>query len=828
MADQSTEVDKKHIACLGCRIRRRKCDGLKPICSGCVDLNIPVRLCVYHDARVGYKSDKAEKALEKLKRENKSLKNELQRLKRMSSVVVLSNDNETVKHPRRRSRYEPYLLPSDLSGKSLKNLLTGAIGESSGTHIHYGPISWYAIASTNEPLKNISAWFINTVKLEKERYDRSTADMRQYEKSTALMTIKELVIDHSLRIHPTDKDLLIQDLLVEIGNNLPSKELLTQLLAYYFHINSQRVVGFVYVDEEQFYDDYNKYLSFDSKGKVKILSSANNNGVPFIMLLLALLTFTGYSLSRTIEQQKEFQVDYMLMVEYLKTLLMATGLFKSPVSFSFFPSLCPVSLIALIHLAVFERCSPHGKRLQGIMGITDFLTSKQLVIYAKMLHLDKDIDIYYSSKSENYKKGLKSIWTCLIYHDISEGLETGIDLKIKPEELVQYEYDPSPYARSLVVLNRVLNQFNEKVVEITGFELTDYIEKKLVSQLDEFLSKDLTSAASDLQYFRACDFDDTSNAPKYVYLLQMAAIKLLFYSLSQSLYQFCAKMAEQYKGNWRRYELLAIKKGATLMQYLKDTMEATRRLILHENAKLFSLVSTLQVLFKPVTFSLRRCTLFAGDLSLRKSNQKYNFQVLHEMTNHPHKYAKSLMKASLPSKRYEIFSYTVQDLEDLEVEKDMDLMKQKLGHLFESRFLIFKLSRMIHMVAKALDNDKFNLNFVKLNYVFFYCSSASNLFLSLAYPQDGHQKNGTSTTRSHADINHQSNPTTSTSSLSSISTEFNFSHLFKTCIDTTSENFDFKTFFTGSTDLYQNEELDEFFKYLNLPLSDEYDNSNPF
>ncbi|ODQ57257.1 hypothetical protein WICANDRAFT_107577 [Wickerhamomyces anomalus NRRL Y-366-8] len=821
MVGQTLDTEsKKHIACLGCRIRRRKCDGLKPICSACVDLNIPVRLCVYHDARIGYKADKAEKTLEKIKEQNLKLKKELQKLKRSSSGNLVSTSFPT-RQARKRHQNDPYLL--HLPNKAhKKNPLTATTVESSGSFVHYGPISWYAIASTNETLKNISGWFVNVIKMEKERYDRTRSSQRHYgEGNPKLKALTQSLVETSLDIRQHDTHLILQQLLVEISMDLPPKDTLDKLLAYYFHVNSQRTVGFVYVDEGQFYEHYKIYLQFDSKGTTSLFYNGDQDCLLFVMLLLAALAYTGFFASRSIiDNVPDVQINHILMIEYLEALIAASGSHRVPGSSSFMPYLCPEYLIVLIHLGVFERCTPLGRRLQGPMGIGDSLASKQAISCAKVLNLDKDIDLYYPDKSENYKRGLKSIWTCLVYYDLSEALDTGIDLKIKPEDLVMYEYDTSPYVRSLVVLNKVLNQFNEKAVEISGLELTDYIEKQLVSQLDKFLSNDLPSGASDLQYLRSFDFDDIAGSSKYVSTLQMAAIKMLFYSLSQSLYQFCTKMAEQNNGNWRRYELLAIKKGSTLMQYLKDTIEAVRRLILHDNAKYFSLIPTLQIVGKQVTFSLRRCTLFGGHLALRNSNQRYNYQVLNELVNDPQKYAKSLMKSTVPSKRYEIFSYNMQDLEDLEIEKDLNLMKQKLSHLFESKFLIFKLSRMIQMVAKALDNDKFNLNFVKLNYVFFYCSSASNLFLSLAYPPEDNTKLMLIPINSdpqHIDGSAEDVP----------APEFNFNDLFKSCIDTTSDNFDFKSFFTGSTDLYQKNEFDEFFQSLDAPGTDSLNDKLP-
>lgn len=133
---------------------------------------------------------------------------------------------------------------------------------------------------------------------------------------------------------------------------------------------------------------------------------------------------------------------------------------------------------------------------------------------------------------------------------------------------------------------------------------------------------------------------------------------------------------------------------------------------------------------------------------------------------------------------------------------------------------------------KSLENKKYNLNFLRLDYIFFYGLTASNLFLALAFSSDeikdnakvagkipdAHDDNG-----NNIETEHQTEI-----SDASRNNDFDFNDLFERAIDTNSERFDFKSFFTTSNDLYQHEDIEQFLENLTMPLSDYYSNNSPF
>lgn len=798
-------MEEKHVACLCCRIRRRKCDASKPVCSGCSDLNIPPDLCVYHDARVGYKANKSRKTLQKLKNENNRLKKELEFLKAKQSTSQVNLQPK--KFDNSINDTLPYYMSAN--GRLKKNPLLCLTGETYGTPTHYGPISWVSLISNNAPLKHISLWFMNVIKMEKDKYDSRNFMNNNVEKDTILKKIRKSIDDNLFGL-PAPRPLdLLNRLLFEIGDLLPSKAVFDQILPLYFHLSDQKMIGFVCVDPEHFYEQFNQYVLLDSKGKLSFVIDQDFTCVPFVSLLLSLLGVIDLFLTSNKPDARTQKPGppQELLYDYFEALILADHLNRGKPS-SIIDLSTPEILQSLVHWAVFDRHVPQGRRQQGLVGISDLLATKQLITYARLLNLDKDLTVYYPDKTESYRRSLTSIWIFLAYIDFAEGLETGISLKIKPEELELYINDHEPYVKTVVIMHRVLNEFNTKAVEITGQDMINLIMRHLMPQLDHILGSVLTSTASDLQYFTTCDFNNIANAPTYARKLRMSTIKLLAYSLSESLLEFGAKFSAQHGFDSTYFEMLAIKRGAAGMKYLELTVHAVKRLIEHKNSQEFSLMPALRVMNRMFMNCARRSVFHVGDLVIRNSDAQYTYQVLQDLLSDTSKYEKSYMEAILPGQRYEIFTYDMSELEDLSYERDINQMRQRLGHLFTHKFLIFRLCRLLLLVGKVLDHEKLNFSFVKLNYVFFYSMTVANLLFSLAFPPDD---------RNPYNLPTLSDPESLSNNAAFIATsqepqDFNFNEMFQKFIDTTSQEFDLKSFFTGYTDLYELDDFDRFFQ----------------
>lgn len=812
--------ERKHTACLGCRIRRRKCDNVKPICSGCQEINIPADLCLYHGARVGFKVNGSKKTLEKLRDKKTQLLKEQAALTRVGQ---------------RRSQYqasEAYYLPSYHNNQFKKNPLMCTMGDVSGTLTHYGPISWFALISVQEPLKKLSTWFINVMKFEKDRYNKSKFE-KKVEEDNVLRTLNKLLIEFSLGcMEIPDKYSLLNQILSVIVSKLPIQSVSEELLKFYFHLNQQRAVGFVYLDMDSFYEKLEKYISFDDQGKAHLTMSLpkDQDGLSFIMLYLSMLTYQAFFAS-TLNTSSYPQVNHLQMLEYLETLLLASEVLQSDESFGISPFLDPETLLAIIHVCVFQRCTPHGNISRGIIGGNDVLIVRQLIVYARILRLDEDIDVAYQTKTPEYRKSLKSIWYCLMYFDISEGLETGIPLKIKPKELERYKNE-NLYIRSMIVINDVLNQFNDNVLMVDKLKLIDWIQNTLAPQLDNFLKKEFPSAEEHIEYLEKFDFDNINDSHKYVWHLQMAAIRILIYSTSASFYHFCATVTDQVGVESKKFRYIAMKRMGALVVFIRNVLNAAKILSEHKNSSYFSLVSSLLVISRQMTFALRRVSIYIGGMVVRNYDQQYSLQFLSTLMNDSDRYAKTLLDTLIKTSDYHSFSFSLDSLENFEIEKNFDELDKFYFRLDDYKFLAFENCRILQQMMKSLENKKYNLNFLRLDYIFFYGLTASNLFLALAFSSDeikdnakvagkipdAHDDNG-----NNIETEHQTEI-----SDASRNNDFDFNDLFERAIDTNSERFDFKSFFTTSNDLYQHEDIEQFLENLTMPLSDYYSNNSPF
>lgn len=832
---------EKHIACLGCRIRRRKCDNVSPICSGCLEISVPANLCIYHEARVGFKVHGSQKTLDKLRDINKQLTEQHNALQNF----VNNNGGAATQEPKNT-------LPQVSKDQTFfKNPLMRTMGNVSDSLTHYGPISWFALISAQKPLMNISNWLINVIKFEKDKHNKANYE-KKVKEDDKLKIITDHLLTHWLgESEIADKAGFVNMLLKNIAGLLPNKALSDTIVKFYSHLNGQRAVGFIYVDEETFMAKFNKYLSFDEQGNphVNVEMPNDREGLSFIMFYLSILTFLGFYASRLYKSLVP-QLNHFHMLEYLETLLLASEILETDEAYSITGHVDVDTLTAMIHVLVFEKILPHGRHRQGIMGGDDALVVKHLIIYARLLKLDKPLHIAYPETSDNYKKSLKSIWICLAYFEVSECLETGIAPKIKSEDLKIYKNDESLYIRSVVFLNDVMNQFNEKVSSMNKLELVDWIHKNLIKRVDNFIKEEFLPASEHIAFLKNFDFEEISKSKEYVYYLQMSSIRTLTYSVSASLFQFCAVISDQLSTNDNIFELLAIKRTAILAQFNRDLFAAIQIVMNHKNSSHFSVISSLMVLERQVTFGLRRAALFLGGIVLKNYDPQYTIQFFGNILNDSNRCAQTLMNTIVRTSDFNTRDFTLDELEDFEVEKDQSKMEKQFANLFDHKYLVFQACRLLHQMVQSMENIKYNLNFIRLHYIFFYTLTMTNLFLALIYSYDEEltpvgqvkpnpeKSNPVKQKEPKSKLENKNNPlkpTSSTASTSSStsarndsSSEFDFNDLFERAIDTNSDKFDFKSFFTTSNNLYQQNDIEEFLENLTMPLADYYSNSSQF
>lgn len=120
------------------------------------------------------------------------------------------------------------------------------------------------------------------------------------------------------------------DLFKEIETSLPDYDLLVGLIKRYFAFNRQRKVGFLIIDEEDFFMNFNNCIDRDESGliKINVKLPGDEHKIPFVFLVMTMLTHMTFQVNQScgvsstynhmlIHEQSE--IFYYLALLVLKT-----------------------------------------------------------------------------------------------------------------------------------------------------------------------------------------------------------------------------------------------------------------------------------------------------------------------------------------------------------------------------------------------------------------------------------------------------------------------------------------------------------------------------
>jgi len=790
------------IACISCRLRRRKCDRKKPLCSGCKDLNIPAELCIFKDLRTKSKSNDKKVILDQVKTENRRLK----RVKFTLMSAMESRIDESIKLSSSKSQSNQtvkdetaeYSQIPDVEEPQRKNSVQKSKIE---LKPNFGSISWGSLMSAEPEMQALLVQIDTIIKMQKEQLislkkkfepplQKKNAITNTINKMTAVAMGAEVLDDYQV----------FQDLFDDIERNFPNYNTLKICLDHQFRLTPLDYTGFFAVDEEKYYEVLHRVVHFNPNGDPRINIKLPEQ-LDMIMDLAYIISYFIFMACH--RSQLDIQLNHNLFLDYSTALLQIHSLLGNILKKdnSFLPSHTPEELHTLLYITTFDRYTVHG-RYTPQTNLDNSLNSRQLTVMARTLHLNENIDVYYAGTSEIYRKSLKSTWFLLVLIDIMSSIEGGMPPKIKPHELIRYEDHYNPHVEALIVMNRVLNKFHSLNLDTLDdtLKFVQIVENDLVRDLKMLLKYEVRSPRQDIEYLQTFDFNDISQAGRFMVETSAISMKYNIYSMLQTLYFICFKKLETLDKDskeTKKFNILSTKYSTLIVSLTGELFFFYEKLISLPNSFEFAVIETLLAIFPHISLALRRVYICAG-ARIFKSLPISRASAVKRLFNGNNSANESAIMKELHLKQEFQISFEIEDLADYDVDEDANELIGRFSPLLDNRFFIFNFSQVMKQMSEALLQEKSKMTFLKSSHVFFYMLKLSGFFFNATFVGEDDVSTGN---QASMGINC---PKPEDESVS----EFNFKELFERAIDTNSENFDFKEFFNN--DVYQSTDIDEF------------------
>ncbi|ODQ57256.1 hypothetical protein WICANDRAFT_65513 [Wickerhamomyces anomalus NRRL Y-366-8] len=803
------------VACISCRLRRRKCDRAKPVCTGCKDLNIPQELCVYKDLKAKTKSNDRKEILDQYKSDNMKLKNQKFRLmegielafveksrllrEELASSSALNNESS----PANVILQTQYKKSIEKDSKKNEQDITN--------NLHFGSISWGSLMTSEPDMQVLLEQMDSIIKRQKVQLDSLKKNFEEpVNENCILSKVKAYITSVALGIEKLDDFQIFQHLFHDIEKNLPTYKELKKFLDHQFRISQTDYVAFFSVDEETYYEILHRVLKFDGEGKptIQISLPEQSSRLMDLAYVISYLIYIAYHRSQLIHDNHN--ANHMLLLEYSETLLHSYRLLCNAFKCdnSFLPTHTPEELHTMLYITTFERYTPHGRHKSN-ESIDNTMNSRNLTSIARVLQLNQNIDIVYSGRSENYRKSLKSAWYLLVLVDVMESLESGLPPKIRPDEILRYKDHYNGYIESLIVLNRVLYKFHKYDLDSmqNTYEFVRIVDEELVTDLRRLLKSELRPARYDFECLLGFDFDDISMSGEFVKETACFAIKFNIFSLIQTLYFICFKkleMIDKESDETKKFNILSMKYSTLIISLIGEVFILYDKLSSHPNSYEYAVLESIMAIFPHLSLALRRVYICAGarifeKLPINKPSAVKRFLYARPANEN------TLLKELHLKQEYQI-DYKIEDLADYDADEDINELFARFSPLLDYRFVIFNFSQVLKKISENLFNEKSNINFVKLNHIFFYLLKLTSFFLNATFVDDAKALGNATSFKGLHDTPRASRYSDESESES----EFNFKDLFEKAINTKSENFDFKEFFNNTNGIYQTTDIDDF------------------
>lgn len=809
MAVENKEiVDSKGTACIGCRLRRKRCDKKHPICTGCSDLQIPRELCIYRKMGLASKDSKA--TLAKEVKKNRELKDDKER------TMALYNYNKRtsgspqdyfyLKDTRREGAYKMFQLNPE------KNPLLCTVMTAPQTSAYLGSISVAAITEAEPQMKLLLQQIHRVIMKEKIIYEKRVAEEAKYpEKEIVVATFNEHCRAFLVGIKDIDGDQSILELIGDIEQNFPSQQTCEYALQLFFRQNSHRWTMFPYVDEASFREKFDQIVKFDQQGRVSfhIALPQQSERIVFIAWVLAILALASFCFGQSRNDVEK--MDFVLFAKYSSALTRVDivgkriRLGEQAIGFEFI-----AVNFALLLLEKYTASAGFMDSLDKICEAT--LSIRLLITMAMSTNLHKDPDRFYPNATAGEKRSLKTLWYTLVMYETFESMDIGFIPKFEP---ACFRRDDSCYnglIECLHTLHSVL--FNYNMIDDMGKvdDLIEFLEGNLIKRLKRVLKDEFKPMAVDIEVLQNYDLDDISieHLEEYHMIMQRLGMRYLILTTILAFYHICYKRLEQtgegQSQKCRRFRMLGWKYALTIETLFGEMWVGLKRAGNHKNYFSFFPVACILVMAPILRFAQRRVTLFATSRFLGMLNvddQLIVNYVLYGNDQQDDATSKLLEASGEVNKMFKIG-----DFDDLDVDDDYELLLKKFGELNSVRFLVVSLCKVMSDTLACMHSAKTTFNFMKLSKIFHVlllrlCSFLLNYTVQdsdNSGPED-YEQNGVVRVNKG-----EGTPTIDTGSPHAMNTE--------------EKKFDFKSFFTNGHDVTVDE--DEIFELFNMTSKTKY------
>ncbi|CCH41194.1 hypothetical protein BN7_731 [Wickerhamomyces ciferrii] len=811
----------KPTACIGCRLRRRRCDRKTPICSSCSELKIPVELCIYKDLHSNKKTSSGKDVLEEVIAEKIQLTREKFKWKRLLEAQLqkqtISNHYRYDMKAHSNTNKVEYnhddgiLLNKDSINWNGLNIDSK---EPKPTNI-CGSLSWGSLMAVEPNMKSMLSKIDEVIINEKQHIKNARDIVEAPAKGNYLVTkIKENLYLHTLFGETVFKyDMLIDSLFRDIESNLPNEKAIRHIISHQCKVSPLELVGWMGTDEDIVLEKLNSVISFNKKNgsaKIHINSFEDPTKIANLTYVLSFLILPAYykeQLSSTKRELNEF-----LMAEYTELL---TYIFNriSPVdgnSLHIFPQLTLERLQSWLYMIFFFKFTPSGRTNDNDNPLDITMSKTYVINLCRVMGLNTNIDETFSHLSVQYRKSMKSFWHLLQYIDAMEVLQTGLPPTIKPSEIIRYDDLSNVVSETTLVLNRILYNYNTMDFgQIKDPEIfIKIIENEFIKDIEVLLQTEYGSLEEELNILKFIDLDDPQCSKDLLNYSARFTQRFHIYTLMQTLYYFCYKKLESFdKYSKRRikFGILSMKYSSLIIYLLRESFNIWSTHIKHPKSYERGVSECAMGCYPHVNVSVRTVFACAGGrlfqgLPIDDASVMKNF-IMGKKINEE----QLLNEISLQDEFKILFS--LKDLEDLEIDHDDLKLFEKFSILANHKYIIFSFSKMISEISTKFFQDDSNKTVGRLNVVFFYLLKITSFFLNSSFTSDGKPIEN-----EHFYIGFKDPLKKNTGINNSIkNSEFTFGQLFEETLNTSSTNFDFQDFFNFTNfNGFESNEIDDF------------------
>ncbi|CCH41187.1 putative transcriptional regulatory protein [Wickerhamomyces ciferrii] len=709
------------IACTGCRMRRKKCDKGKPICSGCIALDVPKELCIYPEERTQYRGKQPREYIKGLRNQNKILLKEQLIHKHKFQDCFLKN-----------FQFENYVHLPVQNKSNVDFILRDPEQDESINWGHAGMLSYHALLQSEPLIYKANNKLNQFIQMEKIHYfqnkPKSEIDI-QY--NTKLNSIRNKVTEMCLGLKEVDESVLYE-VLYAAADFLPNYTTVKSLFMKYFEYNSQRALGF---DEEKAFQDFNSLFKQGPQGELElILKPTDSVAIYYNKLAITLviisypILFQYYSLPNTKITINEITTELknynpISLFAYIEILVFTASCFQNPKHEKI---LCtPTILQAISQIRYFEFYFPHGKADEEDTSFNSSLVAKIECTFLKSMELNKNIDQVFSMLPSPTIDNLKTLYLYMLIVDLRESFDLGLPSKFKYKELIKYQFnnpERTNLMNCLIMCFRVVERFHKFETLFTLENPCDTIEMDFIYELQVILQIEFPKLSELIIEFQKLDLLTLTASDLLTFTNKFQMI-FCIYTMIITLYSICIRKTNQFDhGNHaslNKYKILSLKYSFLLNHATVEILKTFQRIINSKKCESLDPIEPFIRFSNYLRFSMKRTGViiiarmfefspFTEDDVLSKIDQDYSWfnklnfnqiEILQKATTGPH--------------------FKIEDLEDIRIDRTPDELFMKFKYFLDYKYLTLSVFKIMNEIGESLINTRYDLQYIiQNNYIY--------------------------------------------------------------------------------------------------------------